>query len=209
MFPRAYDRWAGQFPPSCVSDKDKISFWSSFWCLVHWAVSISQRCSEAGDTCQLFSFSLFTEQTTNKVRKKKAVIIFRHSCIFCFFFQSIGTQMISWCKGHPCRVIWGIRPGRAWHSGGKCVFCLPGGVCGPTPAQRGGFQRRGLAQARLNRGLMNMSGASRVFQALAQLWHFPPPRCEAQHAGHLLASSYFTLRGIEMMEQTEVEFYLQ
>ena len=54
-----------------------------------------------------------------------------------------------------------------------------------------------------------MSGAARVFQALAQLWHFPPPRCEAQHAGHLLASSYFTLRGIEMMEQTEEEFYLQ
>ena len=68
---------------------------------------------------------------------------------------------------------------------------------------------RGLARARLHRGLMNMSGAARVFQAQAQLRHFPPPRCEAQHAGHLLASSYLTLRGIEMMEQTEEEFYLQ
>lgn len=36
-----------------------------------------------------------------------------------------------------------------------------------------------------------------------------PPCWEAQHAGHLLASSYFTLQGIEMIEQTEEEFYLQ
>lgn len=36
-----------------------------------------------------------------------------------------------------------------------------------------------------------------------------PPYWEAQHAGHLLASSYFTLQGIGMIEQTEEEFYLQ
>ena len=36
-----------------------------------------------------------------------------------------------------------------------------------------------------------------------------PPCWEAQHAGHLLASSYFTLQGIEMIEQTEEESYLQ
>ena len=81
--PRACDRWAGQFPPSRVSDKDKISFWSSFWCLLHWSVSISQRCSEAWGTCQLFSFLLFTEQVANKVRKKSCDHL--QSFLFLFF----------------------------------------------------------------------------------------------------------------------------
>ena len=67
----------------------------------------------------------------------------------------------------------------------------------------------GPAEQRPNEHVRRVSSFPSSGTAVALSAPPPPSRCEAQHAGHLLASSYFTLRGIEVMEQTEEEFYLQ